>query len=55
MRIKAKVKADDGLPGLRVRVHKPQVRMGTEGASTSPSPSFVDIALKEAVDTEIIF
>jgi peptidoglycan/xylan/chitin deacetylase (PgdA/CDA1 family) len=53
IRIKASVKSDSRLPGLRVRVHKPGTWKGAEETPAQSSPNFVDIALGEKIDTEI--
>ena len=53
IRIKASVGWDGKLPGLRVRVHKSKSWNDAEGTPAQSSPAFVDIALKETVDTEI--
>jgi len=55
IRIKVKVKVGDRLPGMRVRVHKPQVRTAAEGTPAPSSPRFVDYALNNTFETEIIF
>ena len=55
IRIKASVPPDSKLPGLRVRMHKPGTWSGTEQAPAQPSPTFVDLALREKIDTEIGF
>jgi hypothetical protein len=53
IRIKASVKSDGKLPGLRVRVHKPRTWKGAEETPAQSSPAFVDLALDEKIDTEI--
>jgi len=53
IRIKASGGLDDTLPGLRVRVHKPKMWNGAEATAAQSSPTFVDIILKEKIDTEV--
>lgn len=53
IRIKASVRSDSRSPGLRIRVHKPKSWKGTQGTPAQSSPTFVDMALKEKIDTEI--
>jgi hypothetical protein len=55
IRIRASVNTGEGLPGLRVRVHRPGTWPGREGTPAQSLPAFVDIALKDKVDTEIRF
>jgi len=53
IRIRASVRADDGLPGLRVRVHKPGSWQGVEETPARSTRTFVDIILNGKIDTEI--
>ena len=53
IKIKASVKSDSKLPGLRVRVHKPETGKSAEGTPSQLSPAFVDIALNGTIDTEV--
>ena len=55
VRIKASVRSDHSLPGLRVRMYKPKTWKGAEGTPAQSLPAFVDMALKEQIDTEIQF
>ena len=54
IKIKASVKSDSKLPGLRVRVHKPETGQGAEGIPSRSMPAFVDIVLKGTIDTELM-
>jgi len=53
VRIRASLGSDSGLPGLRVRVHKAGTWKGAKEGSAQSFPAFVDVAVKEKIDTEI--
>ncbi|HUA38745.1 MAG TPA: hypothetical protein VMA35_10175 [Candidatus Sulfopaludibacter sp.] len=53
IRIKASVKPDHKLPGLRVRLHKPAMANGRGAMSTRLASGFVDLNLDDQIDTEI--
>ncbi len=55
IRIKASVKSDNRLPGLRVRIHKPKIWKDAEGTYSQSSPTFVDTVFNERIDAEIVF
>jgi len=55
IKLQAAASAKDGLPGLRVRVHKPGTWTSTEKAPAPSSPAFMDIGLRDKVDTEVEF
>jgi hypothetical protein len=55
IRVKASVKWEGKLPGLRVRVHKPGMRNDMEKMPVRWSSGFVDLNLDDKIDTEIRF